>query len=167
MDRLYYETFNSPIGALYAVASHTHLYYLQPVEYSEDALYIQKLQRYQGEIRQQTTPLFLTLQRQLDDYFQQKRQRFSIPLKGVGTDFQRQVWHALTHVEYGQRSSYKQIAQQVGRPKAYQAVGSAIGKKPILILQPCHRILPLNGTLSGFSAGVQRKEYLLTLESII
>lgn len=167
MDRLYYETFASPIGTLCSVVSEQYLYYLQPVDYAKNSTYLQRLQRELGEIHRQTTPLSLKLQNQLNDYFKKQQKTFTIPLKPIGTDFQQQVWHALTMIDYGQTASYKEIAQLSGYPKAYQAVGSAIGKNPILILQPCHRILPMNGTLGGFSAGRERKIHLLKLESII
>lgn len=165
MARLYYETFASPIGTLYCITSESHLCYLQPVESTIHLKYLQQFQREMGEICEKTTSLSLKLQYQLSEYFNQQRQTFSIPIQRIGTPFQKEVWQALTTIEYGQTISYKEMAQKVHRPKAYQAVGTAIGKNPILILQPCHRVISLNGSIGGFSAGIERKTHLLTLES--
>jgi methylated-DNA-[protein]-cysteine S-methyltransferase len=83
----------------------------------------------------------------------------------VGTAFQRKVWDALSSIKFGETVSYRDIAKKVGNPKAVRAVGAAIGKNPISIIIPCHRVIGSNGKLTGFAGGVLTKEFLLDLES--
>lgn len=101
---------------------------------------------------------------QLQEYFQKKRKEFQIPVKPVGTDFQRLVWKALREIPYGQVVSYKDIAQKIGNPKAYRAVGMANNKNPIAIIIPCHRVIGKDGSLTGYAGGLDLKKYLLDLE---
>lgn len=101
---------------------------------------------------------------QLQEYFQKKRKEFQIPVKPVGTDFQRLVWKALREIPYGQVVSYKDIAQKIGNPKACRAVGMANNKNPIAIIIPCHRVIGKDGSLTGYAGGLDLKKYLLDLE---
>ena len=84
-----------------------------------------------------------------------------------GTDFQKSVWKALLEIPYGQTSSYKQIANLIGNPKAVRAVGTACGNNPFLIIIPCHRIVKSDGSLGGFAYGSEIKKNLLKLEGNI
>lgn len=102
---------------------------------------------------------------QLMEYFEGNRRDFTIPLDPRGTVFQRRVWKALSEIPYGETRSYKQIAEQIGHPKAYRAVGMANNRNPIAILIPCHRVIGSNGTLVGYAGGVSVKERLLLLEA--
>ena len=104
--------------------------------------------------------------RQLMEYFVHIRTSFSLPLDLSGTTFQQQVWNALREIPYGQTSTYGEIAARIGAPRAVRAVGRAIGKNPCLIVIPCHRVLGKDGSLTGFSAGMDLKQRLLTLESL-
>lgn len=101
---------------------------------------------------------------QLQEYFQKKRKEFQIPVKPVGTDFQRLVWKSLREIPYGQVVSYKDIAQKIGNPKACRAVGMANNKNPIAIIIPCHRVIGKDGSLTGYAGGLDLKKYLLDLE---
>ncbi|TDL96598.1 methylated-DNA--[protein]-cysteine S-methyltransferase [Macrococcus carouselicus] len=83
-----------------------------------------------------------------------------------GTSFQQAVWHALQTIPYGQTMTYSEIAEQIGRPKAVRAVGGAIGRNPVLITIPCHRVIGKNGRLTGFSSGLHLKRRLLDIEGI-
>lgn len=103
--------------------------------------------------------------RQLIEYFDGSRQDFKVKKDIVGTDFQRQVWQALETIPFGQTSTYGHIAQMIGRPKAVRAVGTAIGKNPISIIVPCHRVLGKNGALTGFRGGIPMKVWLLDHEA--
>lgn len=105
------------------------------------------------------------LRRELDEYFSGVRRAFSVPLAPVGTPFQRRVWTALRTVRYGTTTSYGVIATQIGSPAAVRAVGAANGANPIPIVVPCHRIIGANGSLTGFGGGLDRKRFLLDLES--
>ena len=83
-----------------------------------------------------------------------------------GTPFQRNVWNALLSIPYGETSCYSDIANMIGNPKAVRAVGGAIGKNPILIAIPCHRVLSKDKRLTGFSSGLDLKQELLKIENI-
>jgi methylated-DNA-[protein]-cysteine S-methyltransferase len=110
-------------------------------------------------------PLLLGTERQLQDYFAGRLDRFSLKLDFRGTAFQKKVWAALLTIPFGETRSYAQIAQQIGTPKAVRAVGAANGKNPISIVAPCHRVIGANGKLTGFAGGLEAKARLLELES--
>lgn len=103
---------------------------------------------------------------QLIEYFSGERQCFHIPLFLKGTEFQIKVWNELKKIPYGTTVSYKQLAQNIEKPKAVRAVGSANGKNKIPIIIPCHRVIGNNGKLSGYAGGTWRKEKLLQIETI-
>lgn len=105
-----------------------------------------------------------TVCRQLDEYFAGRRQRFELRLAPLGTPFQRSVWQALLDIPFGQTWSYGQLARHIGNPQAMRAVGAANGANPIAVIQPCHRVIGSNGSLTGFSGGLERKTLLLKLE---
>lgn len=105
--------------------------------------------------------------RQLDEYFAGRRQQFDVRLAPQGTEFQRQVWHALTHIPYGHTTWYADLAERIGRPKAIRAVGAANGANPISIIIPCHRVIGRDGSLTGYAGGLERKEALLRLEGVM
>ena len=109
-------------------------------------------------------PLFREARRQLDEYFDGQRQAFHLPLRPEGTEFQKKVWQVLCRIPYGQMISYRELATRVGAPRAFQAVGQANGHNPLPILIPCHRVIAANGTLGGYSGGLERKRFLLHLE---
>lgn len=102
--------------------------------------------------------------RQLDEYFAGQRERFDVRLAPRGTAFQREVWWALQQIPYGTTTSYAQLAQQIGRPRAIRAVGTANGANPVAVIVPCHRVIGSDGSLTGFAGGLERKQQLLQLE---
>ena len=102
--------------------------------------------------------------RQLDEYFQGKRNCFNLPIDYKGTPFQESVWRELQNIPYGETRSYEDIAIKIGSPKAVRAVGQANNRNPILLLIPCHRVIHKNGDISGFACGIETKKYLLDLE---
>ena len=108
-------------------------------------------------------PIFAQTRQWLDDYFACKRP-CNIPwLNPPGTDFQRCVWQSLFTIFYGQTKTYGQIAEMVGCRSA-RAVGQAIGRNPIALIIPCHRVVGANGSLGGYAYGIDRKKQLLDLE---
>ncbi|MCG8473669.1 MAG: methylated-DNA--[protein]-cysteine S-methyltransferase [Desulfobacterales bacterium] len=94
-----------------------------------------------------------------------KRHHFDLPIAPCGTDFQKKVWRALTQIPYGELRTYKEIAQIIGHPKAFRAVGMANGKNPIPLLIPCHRVVGADGKLTGFAHGLAIKKRLIQLEA--
>ncbi|WP_168383797.1 MULTISPECIES: methylated-DNA--[protein]-cysteine S-methyltransferase [Acinetobacter] len=115
-------------------------------------------------VEQLDHPILLDAQQQLNEYFQGQRQSFELPLDFEGTEFQKKVWQALLNIPFGETRSYRQIAEQVGSPKAVRAVGAANGQNPISIIAPCHRVIGSGGKLVGFAGGLDNKEILLKLE---
>lgn len=103
---------------------------------------------------------------ELIEYFECKRTQFTFSFDISGTAFQMAVWKALQEIPFGQTKCYSDIAFKIGNPKAVRAVGTAIGANPVAIAIPCHRVLGKNGTLTGFSGGLDVKEKLLKLEGI-
>jgi len=102
--------------------------------------------------------------RQLDGYFDGSRTTFDLPLAPAGTPFQHRVWDQLARIPRGTTVTYGELAVQVGHPGAARAVGAAVGRNPISIVVPCHRVVGADGTLTGYAGGVERKASLLALE---
>jgi methylated-DNA-[protein]-cysteine S-methyltransferase len=105
---------------------------------------------------------------QLRAYFAGERTQFNLPLDlDAGTPFQRSVWGALRGIPRGATTSYAQIARQLGRPQAARAIGAAVGRNPVSIVVPCHRVLGTGGSLTGYAGGLDRKTALLRLEGAL
>ena len=109
--------------------------------------------------------LFQDLMERLRLYFGGHKVVFSDKLDPPGTAFQREVWEATRLIPYGKTMSYGWVAEKIGKPKAARAVGQALGRNPLPIIVPCHRVLASDGGLGGFTGGVETKKYLLHLES--
>ncbi|HEX2544208.1 MAG TPA: methylated-DNA--[protein]-cysteine S-methyltransferase [Ramlibacter sp.] len=105
---------------------------------------------------------------QLRAYFAGERDRFDLPLDlQAGTAFQQDVWQALLAIPLGATTSYSDIARRLGRPQAMRAVGAAVGRNPVSIVVPCHRVLGSSGSLTGYAGGLERKTALLRLEGVL
>lgn len=105
--------------------------------------------------------------KQLDDYFTRKRTGFDVTFLASGTPFQKRVWNELSTIGFGETRTYQQIADAIGSPTAVRAVASAIGRNPLSIIVPCHRVLGSTGKLSGFAGGIESKRMLLQLEGVL
>jgi methylated-DNA-[protein]-cysteine S-methyltransferase len=115
--------------------------------------------------KQNNLPIFLNTQKQLDEYLEGTRKNFDLPIKFIkGTPFQKKVWQALTDLPYGNTVSYQALADKIHAPTSARPVGGAVGKNPIAIIVPCHRVIGSNGTLTGFAGGLGKKELLLKIE---
>jgi methylated-DNA-[protein]-cysteine S-methyltransferase len=101
---------------------------------------------------------------QLDAYFSGTRRTFELRLDLGGTPFQRAVWEELLRISYGTTTTYTALAHAVGRPDRVRAVGGAVARTPVPIIVPCHRVLAVDGALTGYGGGLQRKRALLDLE---
>ena len=105
---------------------------------------------------------------QLDAYFRGKRTGFDLPLDlQAGTQFQQSVWRALMAIPRGGTTSYGVLSQRIGKPAAVRAVGAAVGRNPVSIVVPCHRVLGADGSLTGYAGGLERKSALLKLEGAV
>ncbi|MCE2597287.1 methylated-DNA--[protein]-cysteine S-methyltransferase [Motilimonas cestriensis] len=114
-----------------------------------------------------TTALFQETRKQVNAYFDLALKQFDLPLNAKGSEFQQQVWQQLTSIPYGETVTYKWMADQLKKPKAVRAIAQAIGKNPLILCNPCHRVIATSGKLAGYSAGIEKKAFLLHLESSI
>ena len=147
----YYYSHKTPIGEIWIVEDNN---YIVKIKYKID---------FHGMTKKETELIKKTRQ-QLTEYFAGGRKNFDIPIKLTGTAFQRQVWTALQTIPYGEVWSYKRLAEAVGSPKGYRAVGMANNRNPISIIVPCHRVIGINGDLVGYAGGIDKKKYLLNIE---
>lgn len=151
-------TLPSPVGALSLAATDHALIALVWRRTSHATAF-------EGSIESPAHPLLVETARQLREYFAGSRRAFDVPLEFRGTDFQRRAWSALLTIPYGETRTYRQMAEQIGNPAAVRAVGAANGRNPISIIAPCHRVIGMNGDLTGFGGGLDAKAHLLSLEA--
>ena len=102
---------------------------------------------------------------QIVEYFGGKRTRLELSFRLIGTPFQKSVWQALLKIPFGKTTTYRNLAEMIGRPKAARAIGRANGANPLPIIVPCHRAVGSNGALTGFGGGLEAKRFLLDLEA--
>jgi len=102
---------------------------------------------------------------QLNEYFKGERTKFNLTLNPEGTEFQKKVWVELQNIPYGKSTSYLELAKSLGDPKAIRAAASANGRNPLWIVIPCHRVIGIDGALTGYAGGLHRKQWLLNHES--
>ena len=141
----------SPIGNLYLTASKKGL---QGVSFRTQNAPMKK------------SKILARAQRQLKEYFSGKRRNFDLKLDLSGTPFQQRVWKELLRIPHGRTVSYKDVAVRIRNKKAVRAVGTANGKNPLCIIVPCHRVFAHNGSLGGYSGGLNLKKRLLNLEGL-
>ncbi len=110
---------------------------------------------------------FLSLRRWLADYFAGSNRPVDLPLVPEGTPFQRRVWERLRSIPYGETCTYGEIARELGKAKSAQAVGGAVGRNPLMLLIPCHRVIGSDGSLTGYAGGIERKKALLEREGAL
>lgn len=154
--KIYYSQMQSPVGALLLATTEKGLCRLQfdaqlPAGQSEPWI----------ESREKLRPW----EEQLQAYFRGALREFTLPLDLRGTAFQLRCWEALRRIPYGRTCSYAELAQQVGSPRAFRAVGQANHNNPVAIVVPCHRVIGANGTLTGYGGGLGVKQALLRLEA--
>jgi methylated-DNA-[protein]-cysteine S-methyltransferase len=155
---------NTPLGKIQAATSDNAL----------TGLWFIGQKYFPSEIKSWTSapdnPVFISLKSWLEDYFAKKKPKIRIPLLPAGTDFQQAVWKLLLEIPYGETSTYGAIASRLagsGKKASAQAVGGAVGRNPISLLIPCHRVLGSDGSLTGYAGGIEKKRALLELEKII
>lgn len=154
----YINHYASPLGQMLLAADEAGL---TGIWFAEQKYYAQNLP---SGCQEADLPIFRETKRWLDLYFSGFQPDFTPPLHLSGTPFQQKVWGILTSIPYGQTMTYGQIAALVGC-KSAQAVGGAVGRNPISILVPCHRVVGAGGSLTGYAGGVDKKAALLQLET--
>jgi len=155
---LSYKTLPTPVGELTLVAQQDAL---TAILWENDKPSRVKLDEMEENPQH---AVLLATEQQLHEYFSGTRTHFDLPLAPRGTEFQQAVWKALRTIPYGETRSYRDIAEQIARPKAMRAVGAANGRNPLSIVVPCHRVIGASGQLTGFAGGLPAKETLLRLE---
>lgn len=125
-----------------------------------------------GPIREERLPVFEQAERWLDVYFSGREPSFTPPLSIQTTAFRKAVWDTLLSIPYGQTVTYGEIAAKIARalnlPRSSpRAVGGAVGRNPISLIIPCHRVVGAGGSLTGYAGGIERKRYLLALEGAV
>ena len=157
METLFYVRTPSPVGPLFLAASTKGLVRL------EFEARMQKLNPDSTQLQESKSALAPYL-RELNDYFAGERREFSFPLDLRGTEFQLACWHALLEIPYGETRSYRDLAEAIGHPHAYRAVGMSNNRNPVAIVVPCHRVIASSGSLCGYGGGLDIKRKLLDLE---
>jgi len=157
VETLFYLRSSSPVGPLFLAASTKGLVRL------EFEARVQKLNPITIQLQKSKSALAPYL-RELDAYFAGERREFSFPLDLRGTEFQLACWHELLKIPYGETRSYRDIAEAIGHPHAYRAVGMSNNRNPVAIVVPCHRVIASSGSLCGYGGGLDIKRKLLDLE---
>jgi len=163
MNKIYYSFFDSPLLKKVFVASTERGICMVDFLKSEKDFLRRLKERFPGEIIRDDRRSKNVLN-QIKKYLKGELQRFDCKLDFKGTTFQKKVWSALAKIPYGQTRSYKEIAQSIGHPKAFRAVGNANGQNSIPLIIPCHRVIESNGGLGGFGHGIEVKRRLLDFE---
>ena len=157
-------TMDSPIGALTLAASEKGIALVEFGDTPQDEL--SRLSKKLGLTAvERTTPLLDHCRQQLEEYFAGTRREFSLPLHLEGTAFQLAAWAELQRIPFGQTESYGQQAGHIGRPRSFRAVAQANHVNPICIIVPCHRVIASDGSLGGYGAGIDKKQWLLHHEA--
>ena len=151
MENIFKTTVETPIGCIELT---TNQYYLLSVEFIAN---FNQSSVYQPDILKESVS-------QIHEYFKGLRKEFNLNVQPAGTDFQNKIWEQVKKVPFGKTVSYLEIARQTGSRNNTRAVGLANGKNPIPIIIPCHRVIGVNGKLTGYAGGFERKRWLLQHE---
>lgn len=165
-SQIYYDYYQSPVGRLLLLAQNEGLIYIE-FEQEQRTTSVEPFTKASSTSRA-ILEIFCKTKEILDRYFAGEKIPFQQLdfLAPQGTEFQQSVWKILREIPYGETTTYGEIAKKLGKPSAMRAVGGAVGRNPISILIPCHRVLGKNQALTGFGGGLPNKRFLLTLEGI-
>lgn len=161
-----YGFLSTPLGEMVACYIDEELLLLEFIDRKSLETELGELQKlFQGYFKRNENSFHTELSQQLSEYFDQKRDHFTIKTRVVGTDFQKRVWEELSTISYGEIISYAEQAKRLGQPSAVRAIASANGKNMIAIIIPCHRVIASNGKMAGYGGGIDRKKSLLRMEN--
>ncbi|BBY31096.1 methylated-DNA--[protein]-cysteine S-methyltransferase [Mycolicibacterium sediminis] len=155
MSAILCRTVDSPVGPLTLAGSNGRLRHLRMVDQTHEP-------SREGWVSDDDA--FADVVSQLEEYFAGRLVDFDVALDLPGTEFQQKVWSALLTIPLGDTRTYGQIADQIGSPGAFRAVGLANGRNPVGIIVPCHRVIGANGGLTGYGGGIEKKRHLLDME---
>ncbi|MCF7823867.1 MAG: methylated-DNA--[protein]-cysteine S-methyltransferase [Candidatus Marinimicrobia bacterium] len=161
---LRYTATDSPVGRLYLAENNRYLCALSLGANAKESLFSYLRSVYPAADLQASKPAFSEVISQLNEYFANQRTDFDLPLIMQGTAFQKSVWDELLKIPYGRTVSYGELAERLDNPGAMRAVGAANGQNPIPIIIPCHRVIAADGSLGGYTGGLDIKHKLLELE---
>lgn len=156
----HHDTMASPIGPLTIAADGAHITAVHMGDKSSLRARMAHVSAWEG-----SSAIIAEACAQLTAYFAGRLHEFDLPLAPRGGDFQRRVWSALQRIPYGVTTSYGAIASAIAAPGSARAVGAANGQNPIAIVIPCHRVIGADGSLTGYGGGLERKRFLLELET--
>jgi methylated-DNA-[protein]-cysteine S-methyltransferase len=164
LDELVFrKTIHSPLGDLLLVFNNTHLISLS---FFDDAFLESKMFPV-DHTKSQENSLFKEIEEQITAYFAGNLKKFNLPLYETGTPFQKEVWSQLRNIPFGETISYRTLAERLGDPKKIRAAASANGKNPIMLINPCHRVIGIDGQMVGYVGGIDRKRKLILHEQNI
>ena len=153
----YISYYNSPLGSIFLASDGkflTGLWFVNQKYYAKNL---------DNAALEKNLEIFDLTKKWLDLYFKELNPDFNLPVKFNGTDFQKRVWFSLLNIPYGDTTTYGKLASILHT--SARAIGTAVGKNPISIIVPCHRVVGKNNALTGYAGGIDKKEYLLKLES--
>ena len=156
---MWFDEFKTPIGLLRVAVDAEELHYVLFEMNKHEPPHVGDWLRDRGATRE--------VREQLLQYFERDRSEFELKLSLAGTEFQKRTWQMLASIPYGETWSYAELATSIGSPIAVRAVGSANGRNPLPIVLPCHRVIGMNGALTGFGGGLPAKKWLLEHEGYL
>lgn len=154
---------NSPIGEFVFICSEKYLLYATLGKFNSKSFFKFRDKHLTNELNDNYT-IANEVKKQLDEYFNNRRTKFTIPIKLLGSDFEKSVQYEIKKIPFGTTKSYSDLAKLIGKPKSYRAVGNATGKNPIGIIIPCHRVIKADNSIGGFTGDLRIKRYLLDFE---
>lgn len=160
-----FSIYKSPIGEIIIVATDEGISFSWFVDEGKRELIIKKLEKESGNwLIEGTNDIIVKCKNQLKEYFEGKRQEFDLPFDINGSNFQLTIWNLLKKIPYGKTKTYKDLAKEYGDVKAIRAIANANGDNPIGIIIPCHRVVGIDGSMTGYAGGIWRKEWLILHE---
>ncbi len=165
MNKLFSTQIDTPIGKMIAISDENSLYMLDFTDTTSSKKKMNNiLTQYKAQLNTKSVAPLISIRDELELYFTNKLTSFKTPIITTGSEFQTLVWEGLKKIPYGQMISYGHLAKMINKPSAHRAAANANGANRFAILIPCHRVISNNGTLGGYAGGLDRKQYLLTLE---
>ncbi len=161
MSQNFFKIIPTPLGELIVISDQNNL---KLVEFNDHKNILNKISSFKKDLIEQTSDPINNFISEINLYFQGKLKKFHTPISLVGSDFKIKVWEELCKIPYGETISYKQQSINLNAPKSFRAVANANGKNNFVIIVPCHRVISSNGSLGGYSSGIERKQALITLE---